>query len=112
MNFSAAWSSSAVVTPGRAFRESSVWQRARIFPAAAILSSSSGDFLMITYRRIRTIGRRSADGGRRSLDGADPARSQVGPAGRLRRAVVARRAVGLAGDVGGHVPPGDEPPVH
>jgi hypothetical protein len=29
-------------------RDRSVWQRARIFPASAILSSSSGDFLMIT----------------------------------------------------------------
>src|SRR5688500_14658012 len=73
MNFSAASSSSAVVTPGRALRESSVWQRARIFPASAILSSSSGDFLMITEQRIRIGGRQTADGGRRSAQhGADP----------------------------------------
>src|SRR4051812_32825287 len=101
MNFSAAWSRSAVVTPGLALRDRSVWQRARILPASAILSSSSGDFLMITYRRIRA--RQASGSGRRG----DLARAEVGPHVLLRRAVVARRAVGLAGDVGGDVVPGD-----
>src|SRR5215207_5636351 len=47
MNFSAAASSSAVVTPGRAFEASTFRQRTRIAPEAAIFSTSSGVFLMI-----------------------------------------------------------------
>jgi hypothetical protein len=47
MNFSAAASRSAVVTPARAFDFRSVRQRARIEPAAAMRSISSGVFLMI-----------------------------------------------------------------
>jgi hypothetical protein len=42
MKRSAAASRSAVVTPGRAFERSIAWQRARMRPACAILSSSSG----------------------------------------------------------------------
>jgi hypothetical protein len=47
MNFSAAASSSAVVTPGRIFDSSRRWHRTRTSPAAAILSISAGDFRMI-----------------------------------------------------------------
>src|SRR5687767_6188676 len=47
MNFSAASSSSAVVTPGRTLDSSSLWQRTRTSPAAAILSISAGDFRTI-----------------------------------------------------------------
>src|SRR5581483_4061734 len=48
MNFSAAWSSSAVVTPGRIFPASRLMVLTRIAPAAAIRSISCGVFLMIT----------------------------------------------------------------
>jgi hypothetical protein len=47
MNRSAAASRSAVVTPGRAFARRISWQRARIRPAAAIRSISSGVFSWI-----------------------------------------------------------------
>jgi hypothetical protein len=47
MKVSAASSSAAVVTPARAFDFSRVRHRARIDPAAAIRSISSGVFLMI-----------------------------------------------------------------
>src|SRR3954449_2300959 len=42
MNFSAASSSSAVVTPARAFPARSVWHRASTRPAAAIISIPAG----------------------------------------------------------------------
>src|SRR4051812_19797335 len=48
MNFSAAWSSSAVVTPSRTLPAMSFIVRAWMAPAAAIRSISCGDFLMIT----------------------------------------------------------------
>src|SRR5581483_8296566 len=48
MNFSAAWSSSAVVTPGRIFPASRLMVLTRIAPAAAMRSISCGVFLMIT----------------------------------------------------------------
>src|SRR3954470_2632246 len=48
MNFSAASSSSPVVTPSRTLDSSSLSVRTRISPAAAILSISAGVFLMIT----------------------------------------------------------------
>src|SRR3954447_862860 len=47
MNFSAASSRSRVVTPSRTLPSTSCSARTRIDPAAAILSISSGDFLMI-----------------------------------------------------------------
>src|SRR3954464_5224792 len=47
MKVSAALSSSPVVTPGRTLPSSSLSVRTRMSPAAAILSISSGDFLMI-----------------------------------------------------------------
>src|SRR3954454_17793732 len=47
MNFSAAPSSSAVVTPGRILPASRSMVLTRIAPAAAILSISAGDFLTI-----------------------------------------------------------------
>src|SRR5258705_340171 len=47
MNFSAARSSSAAVTPGRTFPESRSIVRTRISPARAILSISAGVFLTI-----------------------------------------------------------------
>src|SRR3954468_12280974 len=47
MNFSAASSRSLVVTPSRTLPSTSWSARTRIDPAAAILSISSGDFLMI-----------------------------------------------------------------
>src|SRR3954451_5911766 len=47
MNFSAARSSSLVVTPGRILPASRSIVLTRIAPAAAILSISAGDFLMI-----------------------------------------------------------------
>src|SRR5215218_8319217 len=47
MNFSAAASSSPVVTPGRILPASRSIVLTRIAPAAAILSISAGDFLMI-----------------------------------------------------------------
>src|SRR4051812_20930333 len=50
MNFSAAWSSSAVLTPSRILPAMSFIVRAWMAPAAAILSISAGDFLMITAR--------------------------------------------------------------
>src|SRR6476619_2661536 len=48
MNFSAAASRSAVVTPGRSLLSTRARVFTRISPAAAILSISSGVFLMIT----------------------------------------------------------------
>src|SRR4051812_13579857 len=48
MNFSAAWSSSAVETPSRILPAISFIVRAWMAPAAAIFSISAGDFLMIT----------------------------------------------------------------
>src|SRR6476619_2762404 len=48
MNFSAAWSSSAVVTPSRIFEARSFIVRTWMAPAAAIRSISWGDFLTIT----------------------------------------------------------------
>src|SRR3954453_14215785 len=57
MNFSAAWSSSAVVTPSRILEASSFIVRAWMGPAAAILSISCGDFLMITAGRGRSAAR-------------------------------------------------------
>src|SRR4051812_7422503 len=48
MNFSAASSRSAVVTPSRTFDSSSARVRTRISPAAAMRSISSGVFLTIT----------------------------------------------------------------
>src|SRR5688572_25235896 len=54
MYFSAVASSSAVVTPGRAFAASILMQREWIRPAAAIFSSCSGLFLtIIRYTRVR-----------------------------------------------------------
>src|SRR3954463_15722457 len=50
MNFSAAASSSPVVTPGRIFAASRSIVRTRISPARAILSISAGDFLTIIAR--------------------------------------------------------------
>src|SRR5437588_10366942 len=47
MNFSAAWSSSRVVTPGRTFPAMRFIVLTRMAPAAAIRSISSGVFLMI-----------------------------------------------------------------
>src|SRR5690242_7567112 len=47
MNFSAAWSSSWVLTPGRTFPASRLIVLTRMSPAAAIRSISSGLFLMI-----------------------------------------------------------------
>jgi uncharacterized protein involved in exopolysaccharide biosynthesis len=47
MNFSAAVSSSLVVTPARALLSSIFRQRTRMSPAAAIRSTCSGVFLMI-----------------------------------------------------------------
>src|SRR3954468_22941380 len=47
MNFSAARSSSPVVTPGRIFPARRSIVRTRMAPAAAIFSISAGDFLMI-----------------------------------------------------------------
>src|SRR4051794_16436236 len=64
MNFSAAASSSAVVTPGRIFDSMSLSVLAWIAPAAAIFSISSADFLMITKR---PRGRRGARGASQSL---------------------------------------------
>src|SRR4051812_35183345 len=51
MKVSAALSSSPVVIPGRTFPSSSLSVRTRMSPAAAILSISSGDFLMINCGR-------------------------------------------------------------
>src|SRR5437868_6319159 len=51
MKRSAAWSSSSVVTPGRALLRSIVRQRASTWPAASIRSISSGDFLTIMLQR-------------------------------------------------------------
>src|SRR4029079_14120913 len=48
MNFSAALSSSPVVTPGRILPARRSIVLTRMAPAAAILSISAGDFLMIT----------------------------------------------------------------
>src|SRR3954452_19822968 len=48
MYFSAAASSSAVLTPSRILAASSFIVRAWMAPAAAIFSISAGDFLMIT----------------------------------------------------------------
>src|ERR671919_3096969 len=56
MKRSAAWSSSAVVTPGRAFERRISWHRTRIRPAAAILSSSSGVFRRIMALDLRLEG--------------------------------------------------------
>src|SRR3954469_9030591 len=50
MNFSAASSSSPVVTPGRTLPSSSLRVRTRMSPAAAILSISSGVLRMIMWR--------------------------------------------------------------
>src|SRR5437588_3578739 len=47
MNFSAAWSRSPVVTPGRIFPASRFIVLTRMVPATAIRSISSGVFLMI-----------------------------------------------------------------
>src|ERR687895_211666 len=47
MNFSAAWSSSSVVTPGRTLPASRSIVRTRMSPARAILSISAGVFLTI-----------------------------------------------------------------
>jgi hypothetical protein len=52
MNFSAASSRSAVVTPGLALPWSMLRQRASTRPAAAIFSISSGDFWMIMPLRL------------------------------------------------------------
>src|ERR687895_136152 len=52
MKRSAASSSSAVVTPGRAFFFRISWQRTRTRPAAAIFSNSSGVFLLITKSKL------------------------------------------------------------
>src|SRR5919199_585691 len=52
MNFSAEPSSSRVVTPGLHFERSIVRQRATTSPAAAMLATSSGDFLMIMPGRL------------------------------------------------------------
>src|SRR5688500_13548866 len=51
MNFSAAASSSPVVTPGRALPRRISWQRTSTLPAAAILSISAGVLRTITSRR-------------------------------------------------------------
>src|SRR4051794_10199733 len=51
MNFSAASSRSRVVTPSRTLPSTNWSVRTRIDPAAAILSISSGDFLMIIVIR-------------------------------------------------------------
>src|ERR1035437_9570015 len=48
MNFSAAWPSSRVLTPGRILPASRFTVLTRMSPAAAIRSISSGVFLMIT----------------------------------------------------------------
>src|SRR5437764_144362 len=52
MNFSAAWSSSPVVIPGRVFAFSIVRQRASTRPAAAIFSISSGVLRGITLTSV------------------------------------------------------------
>src|SRR3954452_13426277 len=57
MNFSAALSSSPVVTPVRAFPRSMLRQRARTRPAAAICSISSGVFRTITEESVVAWGR-------------------------------------------------------
>src|SRR5687767_4007375 len=54
MNFSAAASSSEVVTPGRHFAASILRQRAWMRPAAAIASSCSSVFRMMPPRYIRS----------------------------------------------------------
>src|SRR5579875_3813300 len=56
MNFSAAWSSSPVLTPGRILPASRFIVLTRMSPAAAIRSISSGLFLMITACS-ETVGR-------------------------------------------------------
>src|SRR3954451_21581881 len=53
MNFSAAWSSSAVDTPSRILPAMSFIVREWMAPAAAIFSISAGDFLMITAKGLR-----------------------------------------------------------
>src|SRR3954452_22089316 len=53
MNFSAAESSSAVVTPGRIFEAIRSMQRTWISPARAMASISAGDFLWITVALAR-----------------------------------------------------------
>src|SRR3954453_12198564 len=53
MNFSAAWSSSAVDTPSRILPAMSFIVREWMGPAAAIFSISAGDFLMITAKGLR-----------------------------------------------------------
>src|SRR5215208_2414857 len=53
MKRSAASSSSAVVTPGRAFFRRISWQRTSTRPAAAIFSISSGVFRLITGLELR-----------------------------------------------------------
>src|SRR4051794_23064678 len=71
MNFSAAWSSSPVVTPVRAFPRSMLRQRASTRPAAAICSISSGVFRTITEDSV-------VAGGRLELV-LEPQRRQRGP---------------------------------
>src|SRR5665811_1454129 len=58
MNFSAAASSSPVVTPGRAFARIIRWQRTRISPAAAIRSTCSGVLRMIIRYTLEATGGR------------------------------------------------------
>src|SRR6478752_4343603 len=64
MNFSAAASSSPVVTPARALAASIFRQRTRTSPEAAIWSTCSGVFLMIMRYKLVV-----AAGGLASLDG-------------------------------------------
>src|SRR4051812_37834421 len=52
MSFSAAWSSSSVVTPGRILRAMSSSTLVWMAPAAAMASISAGDFLTITSSRL------------------------------------------------------------
>ena len=79
MNFSAASSSSPVVTPGRALPRSSRWQRASIRPEAAIASISSGVLRMIATSELLF----EAEGGKR---GPDVAVHLVGRAGAVEAA--------------------------
>ena len=102
MNRSAASSSSAVVTPGRAFLRRISWQRASTRPAAAIFSISSGVLRWITARarasrrfvasvaRIRSC---TSSGERRAVEAAQQVLALVPVDQRLGLLVVDREAL-------------------
>src|ERR671914_2293750 len=79
MKRSAAWSSSAVVTPGRAFERRISWHRTKIRPAAAILSSSSGVFRRIMALDLRLEGQGRQCGTNAAVDLVRRARAVEAP---------------------------------